>query len=310
MGKVRFSPYTYARVAVMKSKLLKKHDYHKLQKMGSSEAWRFLQDTKDLKGQAITPIEIEKGLNENLLASLNKLYRISEGGLRELIKIHLLRYELENLKIILRGKFAGVDNAQTKELLYNSFQHFKEEFLNDLQAKEIAEVIGTLPLLKDTNVELMDLENAIDKYYINVLKDFVNDLNSVELRKLIEEELDLINVKTVLALQGSDEITKYLVNPSKIVMELVKLPSNEMAGFLAKEGKVRFADTNLEDLELNLDLALLNKQIKLQRGNMLSANHIIGYLLAKKIEIRNLKVLLKGKLLGLEEEILQRMIVA
>jgi V/A-type H+-transporting ATPase subunit C len=62
-------------------------------------------------------------------------------------------------------------------------------------------------------------------------------------------------------------------------------------------------------LEIDLDTALLKKERLLMHQHPLTVSVILGFMLAKEIEVKNLKVLIKGKMLGLEEQYLEKLLV-
>ena len=116
-------PYTYVRVLTMKAKLLTRDDYNKLLKMGFSEIAKFLQDSEykkeinefasELKGADL----LEAALNKNLVASFNKLWRISPDELDLLINAYVRRYDFFNIKTIIRGRFAKMENNEIKAIV-------------------------------------------------------------------------------------------------------------------------------------------------------------------------------------------------
>jgi V/A-type H+-transporting ATPase subunit C len=61
--------------------------------------------------------------------------------------------------------------------------------------------------------------------------------------------------------------------------------------------------------EIELDTTLLRKERLLMHQFPLTVNSIIGFMFAKEIEVKNLKVLVKGKKLGLDEEYLSKLVV-
>ena len=91
--KLKFSPYAYARVSVMKSLLLQKEDYDKLMKMGYNEALRYLgegqyrqeMDAFDVSTSAV----FEQALNAHLGRIVKKLYRISDKNMQRTLSLYL-----------------------------------------------------------------------------------------------------------------------------------------------------------------------------------------------------------------------------
>ncbi|MFH1275498.1 MAG: V-type ATPase subunit [Candidatus Woesearchaeota archaeon] len=328
-SKVRlgFSPYTYARVAVMKSFLFKQGDYDKILKMGANEALRFLQDTHykkemddfDVSSEGIK--NIEAALNVNLMRNFTKLHRISDKNMQKVIAIYLLRYDLENIKMILRSKFAKINMEEVEPLLYSSV-NFTKDFMKILLSKNsVEEVVNSLDFLKKQKPgnNLFEVENTLDKYYLETLYDFSKNLKGQGklVAKFLQYEIGAVNIKTIIKLKNADvlkgDINKYLVYPSKLVMKLSTLGSiPEMIKLLHRNKYTTLTGEEkdlLTKLEIDLDVSLLKKETLLVHQSLLSANYILGYLFAKEIEVRNLKALVKGKKLGVSGEYLEQLLV-
>ena len=62
-------------------------------------------------------------------------------------------------------------------------------------------------------------------------------------------------------------------------------------------------------LETELYKYLLQQSILLLHQHPLSVDVILGYMFAKDIEIRNVKIIVKGKQLGLNEEFIENQLV-
>ncbi|MBI2138310.1 V-type ATPase subunit [Candidatus Woesearchaeota archaeon] len=82
------------------------------------------------------------------------------------------------------------------------------------------------------------------------------------------------------------------------------LQQSDYGSFLTPEsihgGKI--SDVSLTSLEENLHAYLLRKSMLLQHQNPLSVDVILGFMFAKEIEVRNLRLLAKAKGMGLPEE--------
>ena len=66
---------------------------------------------------------------------------------------------------------------------------------------------------------------------------------------------------------------------------------------------------SLITLETELYKYLLKQSSLLLHQHPLSVDIILGFMLAKDIEIRNLRILIKGKQLGLSEEFIEKQLV-
>jgi V/A-type H+/Na+-transporting ATPase subunit C len=347
MGKLRLyeHPYTYARVCAMKSKLINRDQYNRLLKMKVHEILKFLQETTykpEIDELAIShagPGEIETVLNKNMVRTLNKLKRISDGNLAVVIGKYLQRYDVYNIKTILRGLFTKSNPEKIENMLLTVGELKKAVLLNLLKKESVEEGIGMVQkLLPDLDAKkalagykeknnLFEIENVLDHYYYNNLLAFTENIaGQGELFKtFLLHEIDILNIKTILRLKRekveSQEIEKYLffsgarLNKT-ILHKLVKMDDIGMIiervkreGYSKSLSGDDFDNASLIDIENHLKHYLLQRANLLMHQHTLTINVILGYLLAKEIETRNLKVLVKGKKLSLNEAFLEREIV-
>ncbi len=336
-------PYTYARTSAMRALLLKKADYHKLMKMGLSEMTKFLQESvynKEInelaaKYSGIDLLEI--ALNRNLAASFDKLRRISPEEVDFLINNYTGRRDIEDVKTILRGKFAGLDPEDIRRSLIGAGT-LSLDFLNKLADMEFKDIISALKIDKDAGLEkaykdfletksLTNLETAMDHSYYKEVLEFTKKLpESGELFKdFLNTEIEIFNIITLFRLKRENidvkEIEKYLFSSSKNkkIIDLCKLNDineigkkleKEKYGDIIKNGLDEFNKSgSLIELEINLNKYLLKRAVLLIHKHPLSIDVILGYMFSKEVEVRNLRILIKGKQLGLEEEFIEKQLI-
>ena len=331
MGKtvrLRFSPYTYARVAVMKSNLLRKDDYNRLLKMGYNEILRKLEETgykKEMDEFDVSSKDImviESALNANMVRTFMKLYEISNESMKEVISMYLRRYDMDNLKMIIRSKFAKVDEKSIEPLLYDSVNYSKEFFVNLSKKERVSDIINTFSSLRKLNLNtdsLFELENQLDRAQLEQLYDFAHNLRGQGrvVAGFLKEQLDMLNVRAVLRLRkdekSKDEIIKYLIKPSKLVLAVLEKESiEEIVQYLHRNKRTQLQGMEKDlfaRLELDLEKYLLKKVLLQMHKHLLSANYILAYLLAKEVEVSNLKAIIKGKRFNLDHEFIEKLLV-
>ncbi len=346
-GKIRLgeAPYTYARVAVMRSKLIRKDDYYRLLKMKLNDIIRFLQETeykKEIDEMAVSysGVElVELALNKNIVKTFNKLKRIAEyDGLRRVMEEYMKRNDIWNLKTIIRGRFTGQSEERIKDLLI-PVGELSESFLLDLLKKESIEDIikaidlpdqelvnQAIELFREKN-SLFALENLLDRAYYEGAIEFSRKMprQGHVFRKFIENEIDTLNIKILLRMKKAgierEEAERFLI-PSGAdlsVADLRKLAGAEdtdsLMGMLEKMGYAKITaayDRSKKDIapvELKLSKQLLDDVILLLHTYPLSVDVILGYMFAKEIEARNIRMLIKGKQLGLQDEFIENELV-
>jgi V/A-type H+-transporting ATPase subunit C len=345
--KLEFYPYTYVRTVVMRSLLFRKEDYHKMLKMSFSEIAKFLQESHYRKEINSLATEysgadlLELALNKNLAESFKKLMRISSYELCLLIREYTKRKDIEDIKTILRGKFTNTDEKQVTASI-TAAGTLSYGFLISLLKKESIEEIlknntlidfsllkNKLMDLKEKN-SLVSIESALDKYYYSNLLQFSTILpkEGALFRDFLLKEVEILNVLTLLRLKKakfSKDIVKdfIILSGNKLkdskIMDMANVDDfDELSKLLEKteykniivKGIEEFKKNNsLITLEIGLYKYLLKQSILFTHQHPLSIDIILGYMLAKDIEVRNLKIIVKGKQLGLTEDFIESQLV-
>src|SRR3989338_2738332 len=319
-------PYTYVRTVVMRALLLKKEDYRKMLKMSFSEIAKFLQDSnyrKEINALA-TQLSgadlIELALNRNLAEPFKKLARISSQELALLVREYIKRKDIEDIKTILRGKFTGTN----EKIIVNSITAagtLSYDFLMSLLKKDSVE--GVLKdnkivefnlfkgALKDLNEKrnLVGIENVFDRQYYGNLIEFSKALpkEGALFRNFLLKEVEILNLLTGDKAKDSKIIGLMTIGS---LDELQKaLEKTEYKDIVAK-GLEEFKKTgSLILVEAELYKHLLKQSVLFMHQHPLSIDVILGYMFAKDIEVRNLRIIVKGKQLGLKEEFIESQLV-
>ncbi|MAG15737.1 hypothetical protein CMO88_01615 [Candidatus Woesearchaeota archaeon] len=335
-------PYTYARVSVMRSYLLDKEDYHKLLKMSLNEIISFLQSSQykkaiDELGVNYSGIELmEMALNKNLVNTWNKLKNISPKEVDILIDAYLSRADLWNIKTILRGLHTNTPAELIAPMLLQTgklTQHLDkllqsesvEEFLRKLVIVGIQfeSLSNSLETLKSKN-SIVDLENFFDREYYNRMIKFSKTIPSEGklFKQFLETEIETTNIMNVLRLKRAEvdkhKTQSYIIGKiSTIVKKIIDTDNKEdITKILSQLGVSEkaledFASNNsLTDVEIELGKNLLKKTRLLLHQHPLTVDVILGYMFAKEVEVKNLKMLLKSRQLNLDEEFIEQQIIA
>lgn len=341
---VAFCPYTYVRVMAMKSKLYSKQDYDKLLKMHGNEIASYLEDTdykedihalgKEFSGYAL----VEHSLSLNLVRNIQKLQMICLSEMRWLIHAYILRHDIYNLKTIIRAKASGKvfseicslllpSRTLTEEKLSTLFQH--DSLLTILKKagfseRDVKDAIHYYQKEKS----LLEIENFLDKQYYNFLFGFLQRLAGEHtlFREFLQSEIDVLNIKLLLRMK------KKLIEENRIINFFFEggssLPLRRLRIFakydfsgvirglqttpfkpLVAQYHDKLAEKNLHEFEKALDVWLLQKSTLLLHQFPLSVDTILGYMFAKEIEVRNLRVIVKGKQLNMPKDFIEKQLV-
>jgi len=331
-NKLRFRtyPYTAVRVLAMKSLLLKKEDYMKMQKMGINETTRFLEERHykkeiDALSKGFRGIElINLALNASIAHDVNKLLRISiNEEVKNMIKLYSNKWVVNNLKIIIRVKINRLDKefihygiipiAPTTHGFCITLYNADEKTM----AKEIEKI---LPIDADEFLDfyrksdLTSIENMLDKQYYNMLYEASKNVKSKIIKEFLQNLVELINIRNVVKLKISD-IDKKIIEDFVIGDKgsvITKLLEGDIKDVLEKSKYSALAEGIEKDpanLENNIENFLLQYSSKLLHSKSMSISPIFGYLLAKEIEVRNLGLLINSKISGLEEEFIEKNLI-
>ncbi|MBI2139608.1 V-type ATPase subunit [Candidatus Woesearchaeota archaeon] len=284
---------------------------------------------------------IEKATNRNLVRTFEKLRRISPPELQSLIGLYLGRFDTYNLKSILRGIYSGKPKEQVMEAMVFAGALKEGDFKGMLDAETIPDAIAGMPKMEKRQKEtlakafmekgnLIEVENFLDKLYFSHVLDSISLFSGQGklFREFMAEEIGILNMMTFLKLKkkglSNREIKNMLVDTESILQSSGKaslllghllsthsdegiinlLQQSEYGSFLTPEsiqgGKI--SDISLTSLEEQLHAYLLRKSMLLQHQNPLSVDVILGFMFAKEMEVRNLRLLAKAKGMGLPEE--------
>ncbi len=303
----------------MKSTLLKKEDYDRIMKMGFTEALNFLaqhsyKTLERFNTNAQNFTQLEHLFAQALIEKMEKLLRICDPMMQKVITSYLFRFEIENLKIILRSKASKLEESFVEQLFYPFYSRFSRAYLKELYLESnLTEMIKKIEFLsKDEKKKstLLEIEQILDRYYDSYLYDFAKSLKGQgkKLANFLFAEIETTNLKRILQIRFAYNLDPlpYLVHPTPFVEKASqKTTINEFLKLLSKERKISLSDAqkqNIEQIELFLERELLKVQSKLIVENMLDAHYIVSYFLMLEREVKNLLIILKAKLFHLSDE--------
>lgn len=329
-------PYTYARVSAMRGKLIKKQDYIRLLKMDTTSIIRYLQETEykksvDRLASAHRGVNLaEYAINDNLVETVNKLKAISEKEVVELVDAYLRRWDILNLKTVLRikNKVQKLQDNSAENLLVPLGSLDKKFLINLLNMNSVIDVLKKVKSLGyninveefEKNKDLAVIENQLDKDFFYKTLEFVGSIpeEGERFKVFLKIEIDVINIRNLLKLKrvnaDKSRTIQFLIFSGQYIgkSELERLAETRNIEELmdklksTKYGKVFGSSQSIVDIELELDRFWLQSAALYSHQNPLSVQTILAYLLAKDIEARNLKAIVRGKQLGITEDFIEK----
>jgi V/A-type H+-transporting ATPase subunit C len=341
-------PYATARVKAKKSLLLSNDNYPKLLMMDLNEIGRFLGETqyKVEMAELATKHEgvnlIELGTARNLARVNRQILSFCTGDLQETVAKYLGRWDYWNIKTILRGKSSGATTEEVQEELVPSGK-LSEEYLNYLYTLEgINEVLEdvrhkvgvTLPdevkAAFETSGILGPIEDYLDKrYYQELIAQLEKGSRADKaLLTFVRKEVDTVNLLTLLKLkrdkvqtdkagiyfiEGGQELPvkelmrlSGLENLEQTINELTKLSFYESIKEELENAKVK---NSLTDIGLGLRKHLAKQSQRFGHLYPMSVLPIVDYMIRKKNEVDNIRVIARGKQSKLDVDQIKKLLV-
>ncbi len=340
--------YVCARVNAKKSALLSRDTYSRLLVMDVFEIGRFLGETQYKEeitrfgsrhsGASLIEVAVTRNLGRTYMDILG----YTTGHLREMVGYYLQGWDVFNVKTILRGKVSHVRDEEVLDTLVPA-GGFSEEYLHSLVAlgsvQELVDALSKVPALRITpdiardvvdNGRLAPLEDYLDKMrYYDLLKS-VSPTNKADalLRQFIRMEIDATNLKVLLKMKAEalpeDQVAKYLIPGGKelSVEKLRSLASTEGLGSILDELERSEAyngikpaidrfrtDGKLSALTVAIDKAVIRSNEKFGHFYPLSVLPVINYIIRKKAEVDNIRIIARGKQSALASKVIEELLV-
>jgi V/A-type H+-transporting ATPase subunit C len=311
--------------------------------MGESQ---YRQEISLLAGKLSGVNLIESATYLNLATTYTQVMDFFRGEDRVLLSYYLNEFDLQNLKTIIRGKFRNVDDDEILSDLIPGGD-FTGRYLDRWKgAADIQDLVGALEGTRyyrdlrtalDAEPNLLTtarLEDSLDRsHYTHVLESLVGTSPSTKLfRDFIRREIDARNVITLLRVKFAYDYQKVELTAEDILIPggkeldmktLTSLYSIASQGqLLTALEKYSFRDviaahaTNALAIHSPLEIIReLENHHRKGTGsfavrNPLSILPIIHYLMLKKNEVFNLRLIARGKEMGMTPEKIRELIVA
>ncbi|MGZ4916556.1 MAG: V-type ATPase subunit, partial [Halobacteriota archaeon] len=175
------SKYSYAtaRVHAMKAKLYPTDTFKKILVMDLPEITRFIEESEykdevDVLARTYSGIDLlEFALHRNMAHTFRKLIDVTIGEPHYLIIEYLRRWDIWNIKTIIRGKSYGASDEEISRVLVPAGELSIDFLMNLIRKTGVQEVIssleGTIYYKPIADIEyhesLMKLEDELDKFY-------------------------------------------------------------------------------------------------------------------------------------------------
>jgi V/A-type H+-transporting ATPase subunit C len=333
--------YTNARMRGMKSRLLDPHTLDNLVLQPDIESLiselqktTYREDLIEAQGKYSGMSCIDHALRNNFVRTFRKILDFSKEKEAWLyISIFLHRWDVQNIKTILRGKNIHVTNEEIIDCLIPAGE-LDEVTLTELvrqpDMKAVIDLLATwrIPYATPLTVafpefvktgDLGRLECALDRYYYEnaLFAVKARSSNNAIIRNIISLEIDVVNIKTALRMIRDrvepEEARKFLLFGGleldakffdKKLDRFLSLTTIEDALAMLANTRYRFLSGTPESalraqkisvIEKQLERYLIQQGVRSFMGDPLSVASLIGYFWAKYNEITNIRVISRCK---------------
>ncbi len=340
------APYAYpnAKIRSMQSMLLGKRKLEELAELdllnisGALEETEYTETYRALsKNDDI--LSIESTLNRNLRETYVKIAGFVPGDAKTFFERYLKRFEIEAIKTLLIGVYAGLPPEEIEKMLVEPYaENLKETTLSSNVPEVVSKLEGsdygvtlsrTLPDFESSG-SLLSLQHALDvKLYLDLIEVLITrpSLDSSVIKKLLGAEIDITNIKMVLrcARYGGD-VSSYLIpygheistarlaemgssaDVERIVNDLEGTPYHRPL-YEALEKYMEDKGRSLQVFEMALDRYYLSLGQSIATKQPFGLGPILGYVVTKSFEIRNLTTIFVLKMEGFSPEEIKKEMV-
>ncbi|MEF8880280.1 MAG: V-type ATPase subunit [Candidatus Nanohaloarchaea archaeon] len=311
-------PYMYARVSAKRAKLYDEADYENMLKMGPNEISRkmgegaYKSDIDQLGSKYDGVRLVELALAKNLAREMSELADMANGKLQKVIEIYLRRYDILTYKRILRAKksnedindyltpVGGVSYEEIEKLSDKNFEQVRDSI------KFSESEIDYRGYIEDVD-SLAEIEKALDQAYYDELSLLAKGSGNKALENFIKEEAEYENFKIVLRMKRYDlseeDIRTRLMSSKdgKRIEELLQMDFESGLEFVISELDLS-VDPQIESVEHSIEVHRLENALRMLHTQPLTLSSILGYVVAKITEVKNLRMMLRAKETGIQNQ--------
>lgn len=326
------------KIKALERNLLTEEQYNMLMECRNyAEAVRYLKE-ETFYYNALDEYNIEqihRGQLEHILKKwyIRNFYKLSHyfnGDYKKLFKILFMKFEVEDLKVIIRGKYIGkekeyIESLMTYESPLNNINYDKlilskdlygvvEELKNTKYYKHIYPLVGTI-----RQEGLFRIETTLDFVYFSSLRKFIKKLRKEDseiIHKITGIYSDLLNIQWVIRGKKYYNLTPevllnytiydgYKLNINKIKELCYAANSEELFKLITRTpyGNV-FGKGDKEEFLIEKDMLAymrnIYRQYKKDHKNNISV--VMAYLELALLEIRDIVSLIESKRYSLNNQ--------
>lgn len=289
---------------------------------------------------------IERGLKTNLAHSFSEIFAFTSQDAKPLVRVLFGRFDLSNIKSILRGKHVGATVAEVMDAVLPAGELTEPLLARLAEQPDVKSVVNLLSswfspfayplrgaLIKYSETgNLLDLELPLDVYFyqksFEELNKYGTDMNALLLKEFLQMEIDFTNILTSLRLSkdvvSPDTAMEYFIQdgrkfgedkynqmvnaeePEKILEVVAGTPYQKAI----EDGLRKFASNGLvSSFQRALEEFMVRSANKLFLVDPLTIGVVIAYVWTKYNEVVNLRIIIRGKAVRMEENAIREALI-
>ncbi len=320
--------YSVARIKALETRLLDKGQFDRMINASSGEeALKILSESDYASALAeLADIhDFETVLASELKDTFNLVMKISP--IPELIAMIALRYDIHNLKVLFKAKYLGIKSdllipVGTYDLAKLEQAVNEDNFIYFQDKLRRAAVKITEDFMVNRDPQVIDL--ILDRALYEELILGSRENRSAFLENLFTRQIDLINLKTLIRVKrmelGRDFLKTVLLPYGSLSADrlaaMIDEPLESLISMLAisdyadlvSEGVREWLEKGTASLLEKLSDDYITTFLKQGKWIPFGLEPLVGYLWAKEIEIKNIRIVLVGKINKLPAEAIRERI--
>ncbi len=319
--------YINARVRGLKSRLLGPEFYNQaLADGGGFDSFiamlsqtDYMTDLEEAQSRSAGLTAVDEALARNFWRLTRQILKITDGWPHRLVAMLLMKYDLANVKAIVRAKHAGRSAEDAASALLPAGD-LKPAVLDSMaQAADVAGVAQVLgaaghPLAADVRAaarryqednDLFEFELAVDRAYTRALVGIADELPLPDkFRDWVLLQVDATNVRTALKLRGRPLPDADLFIDPGLKLQFRRAAFDQLIADEGGEGLAQLADGPFAKVASAGSLGAADSVIRdvlderigrIAVGDPLGPFVVLDYLRRKEREVARLRLLARGK---------------
>ena len=338
MARVDLSDYGYvnARVRGMRSYLLTEDFFLRLVEAPDADAMQSMMEQTIYRREVTEAFlmkperpDYDQALSLNMISAFRKILDSTGGEAHMLCTVLMSRYDVQNIKTILRGKKGNATATEILNLMVPVGQVRMDQLENIARGRELRDCINTMvsmqlkygqvlasayPSYQKKDQDLAVLELALDKYhYQNNISNLTGKgSNVLMVRGMLSGEIDLRNISTLVRIRGiklDDEDVEGLFIPGGTltqdqfltlhrlgdIVQIVSEYPDPRTRKVLEQALSEYQEEDIVAFDKELEHELIRRGAAMSNVDVLGVGVIIGYMFQKQNEIINLRMILRGR---------------